>query len=149
LIIPTKDWLDKLDLENVVKFEKVYFYMDGNIYEYNFKNKQATVVSPILLLSFCDLDTTIFSSEEDFMIIDGIKDCIINLVNKKFANQNCNNSFDPIIDIRLDYAQMIYNLLDYYISCGNLLEAEIIFEDFSKCYNICEKTFNNNDCDCI
>jgi hypothetical protein len=85
LIIPTKDWLDTLDLENVAKFDKVYFYMDGEIYEYNFKNQQATKIDPILLLGACDLDTTIFSSEEDFMLINNMKDCLADMINNKFA----------------------------------------------------------------
>lgn len=148
LIIPTKDWLDTLDLENVVKFDKVYFYMNGETYEYNFKNKQATRIDPILLLGACDLNTTIFSSEEDFILINNIEDCLTKMINKKFVEQDCNKSQDSVNNTRIEYTQMIYNLLDYYISCGNLLEAEIILEDFLKCYNVCGETFTKK-CNCV
>jgi len=97
--------------------------MDGDVFEYNFKNKQATKVDPILLLGVCDLKTTVFSSEEDFIIISNIKKCLTNLINKKFAKLNCKEQYNPILNTQVDYLQMLYNVLDYHISCGNLLEA--------------------------
>jgi hypothetical protein len=35
---------------------------------------------------------------------------------------------------------MIYNMLDYYISCGNLVEALNILEQFNECYNVCKES---------
>ena len=150
LIIPTKEWIDKVDLENIVKFDKVYFYMEGNIYEYNFKIKKATEVNPIILLGVCDLKTTVFSSEEDFFLINNLKNCLANITNQKFARQNCKHPKDVLLNTRIEYLQMIYNILDYNISCGNLLEAENILEDFLTCYNICnEKNIKVSDCNCV
>ena len=147
IIIPTREWIDNLDLENVVRYEKIYFYMDGDVFEYNFKNKQATKVDPILLLGVCDLKTTVFSSEEDFIIISNIKKCLTNLINKKFAKLNCKEQYNPILNTQVDYLQMLYNVLDYHISCGNLLEAQRLLEEFKSCYDICNNKKIN--CSCI
>lgn len=147
LIIPTKEWLDKLDLDNVIKFDKIYFYMDGDVFEYNFRNKQATKVDPILLLGVCDLKTTVFHSEEDFVSINNLENCLINYINNKFSTFDCSKTVDKNQSIKLDYIYMIYNVLDYYISCGDLLEAERILEDFLKCYNICDNI--TSKCECV
>ena len=147
LIIPTKEWLDKLDLDNVIKFDKIYFYMDGDVFEYNFRNKQATKVDPILLLGVCDLKTTVFHSEEDFVSINNLENCLINYINNKFSTFDCSKTVDKNQSIKLDYIYMVYNVLDYYISCGDLLEAERILEDFLKCYNICDNI--TSKCECV
>lgn len=148
LIIPTKDWLEKLDLENVTKFEKIYFYMDGEIYDYNFKTKQSISINPTILLGVCDLKSTVFFSEEDFISIQEIKNCLVNLISNKFSKQNCKETKDNLLNTRIEYLQMIYNMLDYYISCGNLVEALNILEQFNECYDVCKKS-NNSKCNCI
>ena len=147
LIIPTREWLDKLDLDNVIKFDKIYFYMNGDVFEYNFRNKQATKVDPILLLGVCDLKTTVFHSEEDFVSINNLENCLINYINNKFSTFDCSKTVDKNQSIKLDYIYMVYNVLDYYISCGDLLEAERILEDFLKCYNICDNI--TSKCECV
>lgn len=148
LIIPTKKWLEETDLENIIKFEKVYFYMEGEVYEYNFKTKQAVKINPVILLGMCDLNTTIFSSEEDFVLIFNLKKCLTDLINNKFSKYNCKEEKDSLLNIQIEYLQMIYNVLDYYISCGNFVEAQNILEEYSTCYNIC-KEIKSSKCNCI
>lgn len=148
IIVPTKEWIESTSIEKIVKFEKVYFYMDGEIYEYNFRNKQGVRVDPIILLGVCDLKTNIFYSEEDFVSIYNLKNCLIEFINNKFNNLKCDQSKDNLLNIRIKYLQMLYNVLDYNISCGNLLEAESLLEDFSQCYDIC-KNKGTSKCNCI
>lgn len=148
LIIPTKEWLEKLDLENVTRFEKIYFYMDGEIYDYNFKTKQSISINPTILLGVCDLKSTVFFSEEDFISIKEIKNCLVNLISNKFSKQNCKETKDNLLNTKVEYLQMIYNILDYYISCGNLVEALNILEQFNECYDICKES-NTSKCNCI
>lgn len=148
LIIPTREWLEKADLENIIKFDKVYFYMNEDVYEYNFRNKQATKVDPIILLGVCDLKTTVFYSEEDFVSIYNLKKCLIDFINDKFSKQNCKEKRDTTLNTKLEYLHMVYNVLDYYISCGNFIEAQNLLEEYSRCYDICKET-KTSKCNCI
>jgi len=59
--------------------------MDGEIYDYNFKTKQSISINPIVLLGTCDLKSTVFFSEEDFISINEIKNCLVNLISNKFS----------------------------------------------------------------
>ena len=148
LIIPTREWLEKADLENIIKFDKVYFYMNEDVYEYNFRNKQATKVDPIILLGVCDLKTTVFYSEEDFVSIYNLKKCLIDFINDKFSKQNCKEKRDTTLNTKLEYLHMVYNVLDYYISCGDFIEAQNLLEEYSRCYDICKET-KTSKCNCV
>lgn len=147
IILPTKQWFDIIDKEQMfTKYQSVYYYDKGKI-------KRATDEQHISevkiedLVNTTDVNTLVIDNHKTFSI-DFIYDCYINYCKQIFNLDRCTRDSDLIW--RRDFVWMTINVIKYYIELNQLDEAQNILERIGGCNGICGSNFNitSSNCGC-
>lgn len=116
IILPTEKWIRKISLSDAIRYEKIYTVINNILYEYNIhtQNVEETTVEDILQ----NLDNTIWFRLEVFSI-DSFEDTINDLIENPKEICYCNSK-----QLNLDNCITLYEMLKYYLECGNFDKAE-------------------------
>lgn len=154
IILPTKEWFDKQKElgSSIFESDVAIFYTDGlDIYTYQNKVESKSSIDHI---SKADTDnTTISRIDIEYLAIDGLYNCYINLCKNVFKNiyYKC-KTIDKNYTFDRDFIWMTINILKYYIELNQYREAQRLLEEINVCGGICNENnlpeYKNPDCGC-
>ena len=114
IILPTEEWIRKISLSDAIRYDKIFTIINNILYLYNVhtQNVEETSVEEVLQ----NLNNVIWSRLEVFSI-DSFEESINSLMTEESCY--CNPK-----QLNLDNCLTLYEILKYYLECGNFDKAE-------------------------
>lgn len=116
IILPTEVWIRKISLSDAIRYNEIFTIINNTLYKYNIhtQNVEDTDVETILQ----NLDNVIWSRLEVFSI-DSFESTINDLMENPKEMCYCSQK-----QLNLDNCLTLYEILKYYMECGNFDKAE-------------------------
>lgn len=155
IILPTVDWL-KTTIQDDPTFIEEYsgVYVTDGIKIYKYLDGQYLEISPDDILNIPTDKTTISKASNYTFSIWKLQECYILLCNTIFSSGmlKCSKYIDSNLTMKRDIAWMTINVIKYYLSFGQLYEAQRVLEEINYCQGLCgnlPNTYKNSfDCGC-
>lgn len=153
LIIPTKEYIERLNLEQKNEYSILYYYdlEKGKFYKLSDKSEEVNVLEIIEI----DSDsTTVVKDSMKIFCLSYLQACLYN-INKRLINDintKCLGkvNYDKETVISRDLILMSVNIINYLLERESYFEALRILESITQCGNLCGKLNikKENGCGC-
>ena len=147
IIIPTKEYVDRFDEDELYKY--IYYYDNDLFFKYDTVSKLVTEIDLIEILEiYNDESHSVVRSDTYTFSTCHLEQCIFNVfkndIKKKWGT--CVKKSEA--SVLKDLNWMALYVMRYLIDLQQYYEAQRIYETISSCGNICTKTTIDNGCGC-
>ena len=145
IILPSKDWYDT----NTSSLDLDIYVTDGtDIYKKD-KDTLSVIAPEELLVAKCEGTTLSLTSLAQFSICN-LYACYIDACKKLFEGTLSSCSKESADTFKRDIVWMAINVIKYYVELGQLMEAQRLLEELTKCGGICNdiKSSSKQGCGC-
>lgn len=144
VILPTKEWVDKFNKEELfAKYPYLYYY-DKGIHKSLNGGAISELVDVELLSQVNIIGTTLLKCKRSTFSICFLFKCYINYC-KRVLDQQISKCITKDKDLlfKRDFVWMTINVIKYYIELGQLDEAQRLLEETMSCNGFCKSNMVN------
>lgn len=147
LILPTFNWLQSVDEKFLKYFDNIYVYSNSDLYKYIDHKLERVTLEEILEINR-NSKTTVNWSSQDIFNTYYLEECLKKSDSQylyfcKKKDDECGNNEN----CRRNHIWHLLNIINYYIHCGNNLEALRLLNEINNCISLCRIESEDNCCE--